>query len=125
MVEGVAGTEWVDADMACGITCLRPSSSDPKQLIPLSGTSRETTLALAAAHALVLLDDGTVVGDPMEKTTLAAMDWKLSKGPSEIPRFVEEFLDLTTQVTTSPRMRKMLLIVLKSTSDGGTNSRQP
>jgi cation-transporting ATPase 13A1 len=35
---------------------------------------------LAAAHALVRLDDETVVGDPMEKTTLEALDWKLSKG---------------------------------------------
>lgn len=43
-------------------------------------TGKETTLTLAAAHALVLLEDGTIVGDPMEKTTLSALDWKLSKG---------------------------------------------
>ena len=41
---------------------------------------RETTLCLATAHALVQLDDGAIVGDPMEKTTLEALDWKLSKG---------------------------------------------
>ena len=56
------------------------SSTDPKKLIPVTETSRETTLTLAAAHALVLLEDGTIVGDPMEKTTLAALDWKLNKG---------------------------------------------
>ena len=44
-------------------------------------TSRETTLCLAAAHALVKLDDGTVVGDPMEKTTLDSLEWTLGKGP--------------------------------------------
>lgn len=59
-----------------------PSDKDPKKLVPVTETSKDTTLALAAAHALVLLDDGTVVGDPMEKTTLAALDWKLSKGAS-------------------------------------------
>ena len=41
---------------------------------------RETTLCLAAAHALVLLDDGTVVGDLMEKTALEALEWQLAKG---------------------------------------------
>ena len=38
---------------------------------------RETVLTLAAAHALVKLDDGTIVGDPMERTTLDAMGWTL------------------------------------------------
>lgn len=36
-----------------------------------------TTLVIGAAHALVLLDDGEVVGDPMEKATLKACDWKV------------------------------------------------
>lgn len=37
----------------------------------------ETRHVLAAAHALVRLDDGTIVGDPMEKTTLEALGWQL------------------------------------------------
>lgn len=52
--------------------------------MPVSETSLETTLTLASAHALVLLDDG-VVGDPMEKTTLDALDWKLSTGDKIAP----------------------------------------
>ena len=44
---------------------------------------RETVLTLAAAHALVKLDDGTIVGDPMEKTTLDAMEWTLGNGKQE------------------------------------------
>ncbi|GAA5938227.1 hypothetical protein JCM1841_000925 [Sporobolomyces salmonicolor] len=68
VVEGVAGV----------------SSHDRKQLVPVTETSLETTLTLASAHALVLLDDG-VVGDPMEKTTLDALDWKLSAGDKIAP----------------------------------------
>ena len=56
------------------------SASDPSKLIDVTEASRETTLCLAAAHALVRLDDGTVVGDPMEKTTLDALKWQLNKG---------------------------------------------
>jgi cation-transporting ATPase 13A1 len=56
------------------------SARDRKKLVDVKETEKETTLCLAAAHALVRLDDGTVVGDPMEKTTLEALDWKLSKG---------------------------------------------
>ncbi|KDQ55430.1 hypothetical protein JAAARDRAFT_208707 [Jaapia argillacea MUCL 33604] len=64
VVEGVAGID----------------PSDPLKLVSLKETSRETTLCLAAAHALVRLDDGTIVGDPMEKTTLDALEWNLSQG---------------------------------------------
>jgi hypothetical protein len=58
------------------------SASDRYKLIDVKEASRETTLCLASAHALVRLDDGTIVGDPMEKTTLDALNWQLSKGPS-------------------------------------------
>lgn len=47
-------------------------------------TGREATLALAAAHALVSLDDGMIVGDPMERTALEALKWELAKGPSNV-----------------------------------------
>ena len=53
------------------------------KLADVKEVSRETTLCLAAAHALVRLDDGTIVGDPMEKTTLDALKWQLNKGTSE------------------------------------------
>lgn len=56
------------------------SAFDRCKLIDVKEAARETTLCLAAAHALVRLDDGTIVGDPMEKTTLEALDWKLAKG---------------------------------------------
>lgn len=44
----------------------------------------ETTLTLAAAHALVLLEDG-IVGDPMEKTTIEALRWQLGANDTLSP----------------------------------------
>jgi len=58
------------------------SVANHRKLVDVKETSRETMLCLAAAHALVKLDDGTVVGDPMEKTTLDALEWNLAKGTS-------------------------------------------
>ncbi|KIY47748.1 hypothetical protein FISHEDRAFT_65997 [Fistulina hepatica ATCC 64428] len=68
VLEGVAGVD----------------SSDPKKLVNVKESSRETTLCLAAAHALVRLDDGTIVGDPMEKTTLEGLNWELVKVPGDV-----------------------------------------
>lgn len=56
------------------------SPSDRLRLVDVKESGRETTSALASAHALVRLDDGTIVGDPMEKTTLDALGYQLNKG---------------------------------------------
>ena len=61
-------------------TLIPISHTDQKKLVNVKETSRETILCLAAAHALVTLDDGTLVGDPMERTTLDALEWTLGKG---------------------------------------------
>ena len=50
------------------------------KLVNVLETDEKTTHCLAGAHALVRLDDGTIVGDPMEKTTLDALKWQLHKG---------------------------------------------
>jgi cation-transporting ATPase 13A1 len=55
--------------------------------VDVKDTAKYTTLCLAAAHALVRLDDGTVVGDPMEKTTLEALDWQIMSGAQCIEGF--------------------------------------
>ncbi|KAI0794848.1 endoplasmic reticulum Ca-transporting P-type ATPase [Abortiporus biennis] len=64
VVEGVAGVD----------------PTNPKKLIDVKEGRKDTVLCLAAAHALVRLDDGTIVGDPMEKATLDALQWQLQKG---------------------------------------------
>ncbi len=59
------------------IECFSPN--DPKELTDPKEALRETIQTLAAAHALVKLDDG-IIGDPMEKATIEALDWKLGNG---------------------------------------------
>jgi cation-transporting ATPase 13A1 len=68
MVEGVVGVD----------------DKDVLKLVPLNQTGMETTLTLASAHSLVLLDDG-IIGDPMEKTTLEAVGWTVNQGDMIIP----------------------------------------
>ena len=77
VVEGIAGLGGKD-----GINSLRK--------VDQSGT--DTTMVLATAHALVKLDDGEIVGDPMEKATLHELGWTLgandtltSKAISQVP----------------------------------------
>lgn len=54
-------------------------TNDPHELSSIEAVSPVTKLVLASAHALVLLDDGEVVGDPMEKNTLKAINWIVDK----------------------------------------------
>lgn len=49
------------------------------QLTKVAETGLATTLTLATAHALVKLEEGDVVGEPMEKATLEALGWTLGK----------------------------------------------
>lgn len=69
VVEGVAGV----------------GSSKNDMVLPLSEAPIETIQTLATCHSLVQLDDG-VVGDPLEKATLLAVEWTLTKGEAVIPK---------------------------------------
>ncbi|KAJ1798874.1 putative cation-transporting ATPase 1 [Coemansia sp. RSA 2399] len=71
VVEGVAGV---------------PGSADPSSLgSATSAVGLEGALTLASAHALVQLDDGELVGDPMERAQLEAAGFKLVTSDIIVP----------------------------------------
>ena len=77
------GTITAESLVVEGIAGVDPS--DSRRLVNVREASVKTTLCLAAAHALVRLDDGTVVGDPMEKVALEALDWQVKPGDCVSP----------------------------------------
>ncbi|CCK71111.1 ion-transporting P-type ATPase SPF1 KNAG_0G00540 [Huiozyma naganishii CBS 8797] len=68
-----------------GLAGLSDDKSDVRHLCAANNSPEKTSLVIGAAHALVKLDDGDIVGDPMEKATLKALGWNV------------EFKDTTTK----------------------------
>jgi manganese-transporting P-type ATPase len=75
VVEGIAGLGLGHS----GTDTPREKDGAHSHITPVIHAGLETTLVLATAHALVKLDEGDIVGDPMEKATLTALGWTLGK----------------------------------------------
>ena len=73
LVDGIAGLHLGQAGV--------PTEPDgaQSQLTKATNTDLATTLTLATAHALVKLEEGDVVGEPMEKATLQSLGWTVGK----------------------------------------------
>ncbi|KAK3938677.1 manganese-transporting ATPase [Diplogelasinospora grovesii] len=75
VVEGIAGLGLGHS----GTDTPREYDGAHSHMSAVHEAGMETTLVLATAHALVKLDEGDIVGDPMEKATLTALGWTLGK----------------------------------------------
>jgi len=73
VVDGIAG-------LSLGQTSAKTEADGAQtELIAPAEVGLETTLVLATAHALVKLDEGEIVGEPMEKATLSSLGWNLGQ----------------------------------------------
>ena len=73
VVDGIAGLSLDDKNAK-----IEENGAQTK-LTTVLEAGQQTTLVLATAHALVRLDEGEIVGDPMEKATLSSLGWSLGR----------------------------------------------
>ncbi|KAK2808688.1 hypothetical protein FQN50_004553 [Emmonsiellopsis sp. PD_5] len=73
LVDGIAGLNLGQANATVD------KHGAHTDITPVENVANETTLVLATAHALVKLDEGEIVGDPMEKATLNSLGWVLGR----------------------------------------------
>ena len=73
VVDGIAGLHLGQSNVKA------EDDGAQSQLSKAGEVGLETALTLATAHALVKLEEGDVVGEPMEKATLEWLGWALGK----------------------------------------------
>nr|NVI71713.1 putative cation-transporting ATPase 13A1 [Cucujiformia] len=100
------GTLTSDDLVVEGVALAKKDSS----VTSLNEVPNETLHVLASCHSLVQLDDG-LVGDPLEKATLLAIDWNLTKSDVVIPKRGKNYaLKIFNRFHFSSNLKRMSVI---------------
>nr|NVI71674.1 putative cation-transporting ATPase 13A1 [Cucujiformia] len=100
------GTLTSDDLIVEGVALVKNDSS----VTALNNAPSETLHVLASCHSLVQLDDG-LVGDPLEKATLSAIDWNLTKSDVVIPKRGKSYpLKIFNRFHFSSNLKRMSVI---------------
>jgi manganese-transporting P-type ATPase len=96
-------------------------------LAKLVETPAETMLVLAAAHALVKLDDGTIVGEPMEKATVSELRWTVGSHDtvtSNSPPGVDKYaVQIKRRFQFSSTLKRQSSVATQIISPRGSNKK--
>ena len=100
-------------------------------LTPVLEAGTQTTLVLATAHALVKLDEGDVVGDPMEKATLSSLGWTLGRNDismcksslSKSGTSAGDLVQIKRRFQFSSSLKRQSSIATVVTTDRGTSKK--
>ncbi|OJJ44399.1 hypothetical protein ASPZODRAFT_101462 [Penicilliopsis zonata CBS 506.65] len=126
VVDGIAGLSLGKQDAKV------ESDGAHTELTKSTDIELDTTLVLASAHALVKLDEGEVVGDPMEKATLQWLGWTLGKNDTLTSRSVlsattgtrpVESVQVKRRFQFSSALKRQSTIATITTNDRKTSKR--
>ncbi|KAL1870261.1 hypothetical protein VTK73DRAFT_2780 [Phialemonium thermophilum] len=121
VVEGIAGLGLGHS----GTDTPRESDGAHSHMSTVHEAGMETTLVLATAHALVRLDEGDIVGDPMEKATLAALGWVLGKNDTLMSKPAAAGAGVTTGTVQIKRRFQFSSALKRQSSVATVNSSDP
>ncbi|KAF2168113.1 hypothetical protein M409DRAFT_65635 [Zasmidium cellare ATCC 36951] len=93
------------------------------QLTRVSDSGLETTLTLATAHALVKLEEGDVVGEPMEKATLESLGWTLGKNDTLTGKTGGNLVQIKRRFQFSSALKRQSSVATAVTTDRQTGKK--